>query len=123
LKSTIQEFLVKVYSGQVKVLDDDLMIIDHCISDNLPDRVGDDLPLEGWETDNFMMNPVVLDIHEYSKPPVGKSLGIYYTGNQMRAKTQFAPTEEGKKYYSLYKGGFMAALSVGSFAIVSVDAA
>lgn len=108
-----KNFLDKVIHGQVKVLDESLMIIDHCISDNLADRVGDDIDTEGWETENFMLNPVVLEIHDYSKPPVGKSLGVYKQGNQLRAKTQFAPTDEGKKYFQLYKDGYMNAFSVG----------
>ncbi len=106
-----------VFGSDIKVLDDDQMIIDHCISDDQPDRVNDDISLDGWDLDNFMANPVVLDIHDYGAPPIGKAVEVYKQGNQLRAKTQFAPTERGKLYFELYKGGFMRAFSVGFMAL------
>lgn len=110
---TVQNFLNKEFTSVVKILDEENMILDHCVSDDQPDRVGDDIDQKGWDTKNYMMNPVVLDGHDYSKPPVGKCLSLYTKDNQLRAKTQFAPTEEGKKYFQLYKSGFMSAFSVG----------
>lgn len=113
MTKAVEKFMQKEFNAQVKVLDETNMTIDHCISDSLPDRVGDDINQDGWDSKNFLANPVVLDCHDYSKPPIGKCLKLYRQGNQTRAITQFAPTDEGKKYFGLYKDGFMSAFSVG----------
>lgn len=92
------------------------MVIDHAISDDGEDRDGDDITLDAWQTDNFMRNPVVLEAHNSVGVPVGKCIALYREGNQLRAKTQFAPTERGRMLYELYKDGFMSAFSVGFMA-------
>lgn len=109
----MSKVLNKVFNSTVKVLDDQNMIIDHCISDELPDRAGDVVYQDGIDNKEYMANPVVLDAHNYEKESVGKCLKLYRQGNQTRAQTQFAPTDEGKKYYALYKDGFMKAFSIG----------
>lgn len=108
----LSKVLNKVFNATVKVLDEENMIIDHCISDEAPDRVGDVVYQDGIDTKDYMNNPVVLDSHTYDKPSVGKCLRLYRQGNQTRAQTQFAPTDDGKKYYALYKDGFMKAFSI-----------
>lgn len=100
----------------IKTIEDDngtLMIIDHAISDDAEDRDGDVIPLDAWKTQNFLHNPVVLDAHDHMAPPVGKCLKLYTEAGQLRAETQFAPTERGKMYFELYKQGFMRGFSVG----------
>lgn len=108
-----KKFIQKEINSITKVVDDNEMTIDHCISDGTEDRVGDDINQKGWIIKDYMLNPVVLDGHNYSKPPIGKCLKLYQQGNQTRAVTKFAPTDEGKKYFQLYKSGFMSAFSVG----------
>lgn len=112
--------MVKIYNpGRVLVVkaeegeDPESMIIDHAISDEAEDRDGDVILLDAWETANFLQNPVVLDAHSQEAPPIGRCIELYKDGSQLRAKTQFAPTERGKMYYELYKNGFMRAFSVG----------
>lgn len=77
------------------------------------DRDGDDISLDGWDTENYMRNPVVLEAHDMCGLPIGKCIALYRQGNQLRAKTQFANTERGKLLYELYRDGFMSAFSVG----------
>lgn len=105
--------LKSYFSTDCKSENDEQMIIDHAISDNQEDRDGDDIMLEAWDTENYMRNPVVCEAHNQSQPVIGKCLTIYKQGDQLRAKTQFAPTERGKMFYQLYKDGFMSAFSVG----------
>lgn len=107
------KFITKEMYTKTKVLDEENMTLDHCISDDVEDRVGDDIDQKGWITNSYLQNPVVLDCHNYDRPPIGKCLKLYLQGNQTRAITQFAPTDEGKKYFQLYKSGFMSAFSVG----------
>lgn len=92
------------------------MIIDHAISDDAEDRDGDDISMDAWQTDNYLRNPIVLEGHNSALPAIGKCIELYKAGNQLRAKTEFAPTERGKMFYELYKGGFMGAFSVGFIA-------
>lgn len=101
------------FSTDCKSEDDAQMVIDHAISDDVEDRDGDDIMLDAWDTENYLRNPVVCEAHNQGQPVIGKCIAIYKQGNQLRAKTQFAPTERGKMFYELYKGGFMSAFSVG----------
>lgn len=104
----------KQYTGLsvIKILDEEKMILDHCISDELEDRDGDIVLLNSWDFGNYLRNPIVLESHDAWKLPVGKCVELYVAGNQLRAKTQFAPTERGKELFALYKNGFMHAFSV-----------
>jgi hypothetical protein len=104
---------IKAINAKLDIQDEAKMIIDHCISDSLPDRVDDVMNTEGWETSNYLANPVVLENHDYALPAVGKCLKLYIKENQLRAVTQFADTEKGKMYYNLYKNDFQRAFSVG----------
>jgi HK97 family phage prohead protease len=109
----MDEFLNKSFGADATMVDEKSQTLDHCISDGAPDRVGDDINQDGWETKNYMLNPVVLDNHNYHEPPIGKCLKVYRKGDQMRAVTQFAPTVKGQQYFELFKDGYMNAFSVG----------
>lgn len=86
-------------------------------STNAPDRVGDVIHAEGWDLTNFKKNPVIQPFHDYEALPVAKAVDIYTRDNSLRFKPKFAV--DIPKYdlpgimYSLYKGGFMSAFSVG----------
>ena len=41
-----------------------------------PDRSDDIVTLEGWETENYIKNPVFLWAHNYSIPPVGRTVNL-----------------------------------------------
>jgi HK97 family phage prohead protease len=51
--------------------------------------------------------------HDYTKPAVGKALGIAVLGDSLRARVQFAPTALGRELDTLYSQGFMRAWSIG----------
>ena len=104
--------LQKNYLATDKAIDEEQRIIDHAISDDAEDRDGDDITLDAWQTDNYMRNPVVCEAHNSCEPAIGKCISLYKQGNQLRAKTQFAPTERGLMFFELYKGGYMNAFSV-----------
>ena len=61
----------------------------------------------------FMKNPVLLQAHDYSQPSVGKFLNLEVTKEGLEGTVEFAPTEMGKEYWELYKGGYQSAFSVG----------
>lgn len=77
------------------------------------DRHKEILVSKGVITDSFMSNPVMLDIHDSRKYPVGKVTEVKVTKESVEFSFEFADTEEGQKLEKLYNGGFMNAFSVG----------
>ena len=63
--------------------------------------------------DVFMKNPVLLKFHNYWSESVGKIVDLTHDDFGMIMEVEFAPTEEGRKFASLYKGGYMNAFSIG----------
>ncbi len=85
-------------------------------SDDTPDRDGDVVTVEGWDLKNYLRNPVFLWAHDYSIPPVGKSVRTWRENGKLMFDIQFP--EKGiypfaDLVYNLYKGGFLNATSVG----------
>lgn len=90
-------------------------IIEAVVASESEDRHGEILELKGLDTSKYMENPVVLWAHDYSQPPIGKTLSLRKSGGKLVAKIQFAINEDSfaHKIYKLYKGGFMKAFSIG----------
>ena len=82
-------------------------------SDFSKDRDGDRLNPNGWVLDNFLKNPVLLEAHNYSLPAIGKVKKIWVEDGKLKFIPEFAPTERGKEFKTLYENGFMTAWSVG----------
>lgn len=85
-------------------------------SDATPDRDGDIIMPEGWDLKNYNMNPVFLWAHDYSIPPIGKSIKTWVEKGKLLFDIVFP--EKGiypfaDTVYNLYKGGFLNATSVG----------
>lgn len=85
-------------------------------SNELQDRDREVLKANGWETENYLKNPVVLFAHDNHQPPVAKTEEIKVSGEKMIFKIKF-PKEGDYPFadtiYKLYRGGFMNASSVG----------
>ena len=78
------------------------------------DRQGESLNPIGWQTDNYLKNPVVLYGHDYKvNRPVGKTLRVYIEENQLRFDVQFNDTSLGQEIFNLMKDGYLNAVSVG----------
>jgi uncharacterized protein len=90
-------------------------IIEAVIASESKDRHGEILELKGLDTSKYMQNPVVLWAHNYSHPPIGKTLSLRKSEGKLIAKIQFAINEDSfaHKIYKLYKGGYMKAFSIG----------
>ena len=57
------------------------------------DRAGDVIRAEGWELDNYRLNPVVLWAHRHDLLPVGKSVDVWVESGALMATIEFAPTD------------------------------
>lgn len=90
-------------------------IIEAIVATESEDRHGEVLELKGLDTSNYMKNPVVLWAHDYSQPPIGKTLTLKKKDGKLIAKIKFAIDEDSfaHKIYRLYKGGYMKAFSIG----------
>jgi len=90
-------------------------IIEAIVASDSQDRHGEILDLKGLDTSKYMQNPVVLWAHDYSQPPIGRTLSLRKSEGKLIAKIQFAINEDSfaHKIYKLYKGGFMKAFSIG----------
>ncbi len=86
------------------------------ISTGTVDRDGDILDPGGWDTSQFMTNPVVLFAHDYHSLPVAKAVGMSHTDTALIATTEF-PAKGTYAFadtvYDMLKSGFLNATSVG----------
>jgi hypothetical protein len=89
-------------------------------SEEVADRDGDIISIDGWELANFKKNPVLLWLHGYGGRdlPIGraKSIGVKEIGG--KKKLVFEPefediTDEGKTIARFYDEGWLKAWSVG----------
>jgi HK97 family phage prohead protease len=77
------------------------------------DRFGDTVQPGGMKNQNYRRNPVVLWAHNYTIPPIAKSLWEKPDGKGVRMKMQFDVRDEAMEVYRLYKEGYLNAFSIG----------
>jgi len=107
------EKITKNITEQKISTNDEEMSIVHYITTEGSDRYGDIVRADGMDDKAYSKNPIVLYGHDYNSFPIGKSLWRKkYIANGVSgilAKTQFAPTEDGKEVYQLWKNGYLNA--------------
>ncbi len=77
------------------------------------DRAGDVIRAEGWELDNYRLNPVVMWTHRHDLLPVGKSVDVWVENGALMATVEFAPTEFAQQVRRMFEEGFLRGVSVG----------
>lgn len=85
-------------------------------SDESTDRYGDIVRVKGWKLDAYQKNPVVLWSHRSGDPPIARATRTAVEGDALVIDAQFAAKETypfADTIFSLYKGGFLKAVSVG----------
>jgi HK97 family phage prohead protease len=100
----------------LRALDPNSRIIRFVLSDGSVDRMGDTIDPDGWETDAFMRNPVILWAHDSSAPPIGRALNVWSDGTRLMADIEFVPAETyafADTIYQLVLRKFLSAGSVG----------
>lgn len=105
----------KVYSAEIKDINEDQMTLVATISTSAKDRMDESVSHDGVNLKDYQKNPIVLWAHDYSQPPIAKALWVKKdnAAQGLISKMQFAPTEMGKEIFGLYKGGYMKAFSIG----------
>jgi len=101
----------------VKETDDSRVLVFDGSTEGI-DRMDEAINADGWELANYEKNPVFLWAHDYSMPPIGRSVKTWIDKrvHRLKFKIEFADAETypfADTIYRLFKGGFMNAVSVG----------
>ncbi len=115
-KKYLASAVVKALSDATASATDESGTFEVIISTEDVDRHGDVVRVDGWDTTNYMNNPVVLCNHEWWDLPVGMCTELRTEGNKLIAKGKFAPADANPKAQmvrKLYDLGMMRATSVG----------
>ncbi|MGA2788076.1 MAG: HK97 family phage prohead protease [Verrucomicrobiota bacterium] len=99
----------------VKDVAGDAPQLDFIATDETLDRYNEVVKLNGWQTDNYMANPVVPDCHDYSSIAriLGRTVSLTVT-DQMVNRVEFClDNPMGALAYKMAKGGFIKSESVG----------
>ncbi|MFA5634107.1 MAG: phage major capsid protein [Candidatus Dojkabacteria bacterium] len=107
----------KIFNAKVKDLGEGKL--EAIVSTNDVDRHGEIVDIEGIDITNYEKNPVVMWAHDYSLPPIARTLSL--TKEKIGKKTvlktvmEFATgiSELAREVYNLYREGFMNAFSIG----------
>jgi len=83
-------------------------------SDETVDRAWEVIEVVGWETTNYMKNPIILFGHDYRDIDniIGRATEVINNGKQLIVKGVFASTEAGQTARQLYDEGILKTVSV-----------
>ena len=107
------EMIRKFYNGVIKETNEEERTLTVLITTPAKDRMGESVDAKGVNLENYKKNPVVLWAHNYSIPPIAKTLWIKKSKEGITAKPQFAKTAFAEEIFQLYKDGFLNAWSIG----------
>lgn len=110
----------RVFPGCVKKIDTEKGTVDADVSREEPDRIGDAVMVDGWDTENFEKNRVVPWMHDYRLPPIGTGIDVVKAPPALVGTTLFwqGDGEWGdfaREIFAMYASEppFMSAFSVG----------
>jgi HK97 family phage prohead protease len=113
----MDKIIRKSFETVSKAVDLEQGIFEAMITTEATDRTGDIVRAHGADIANYMMNPVVMWAHDYTQPPIGKTLSIeVIAGTGLKARFQFPPVgtyEHADTIHRLWAGGFINATSIG----------
>ncbi len=90
--------------------------VDFVISTGALDRYNSTIAVEGWQTENFEKNPVVLWAHDDSIPAIGRAADVRVERGRLKSRAVFAERDVhplAETIYQLIKARFIGAASVG----------
>ena len=103
----------KYFTPEVKLMESEEKTIIAKISCHDIDADGDLVYASGCDMSRYQKNPVVMFAHDYTQAPVAKATELRITAEGVEAKIVFADTQRANDMWSLVKGGFLRAHSVG----------
>jgi HK97 family phage prohead protease len=115
----------KSFSVISKAIDAEQGIFEAMITTEATDRGGDIVRASGAKLDNYLKNAVVMWVHDYSQPPIGKTLSIeIIPGTGLKAQWQFSEwgiNPQADITRRLWSAGFLNATSIGFIPIKSTN--
>ena len=107
------DVLCNIDNSTVKELGEGLF--EAVVTTSAPDRHGENIATEGIETENYMLNPVVLYGHDYSGLPIGKAISLKTYKNKLTARFQLATDilPFADTVGQMIKAGYLNAVSIG----------
>ncbi len=100
---------------EVKDVAGEAPMLDFIATDETVDRYNECIKLDGWNTDNYLANPVVPDCHNYDSVAriLGRTVSLKIS-DKMVNRVEFAlDNPMGNMAYKMAKGGFIKSESVG----------
>ena len=88
------------------------------ISTGALDRYNSTIAVEGWKTENFEKNPVVLWAHDDSIPAIGRAANVRVEGGRLKSRATFAERDVhplADTVYQLIKAASSAPLRLAGF--------
>lgn len=99
---------------QKEINEEEMSVVAWGNKSDIIDRSYEIIDDDAWDLSNFEKNPVIALFHDYHSLPVGRAAWTrVIKGQGLRFKVKFAPTEEGREIFKLYKEGFLNAFSIG----------
>jgi HK97 family phage prohead protease len=89
---------------------------DFVISTGALDRYNSTISVEGWKTENFEKNPVVLWAHDDTIPAIGRAENVRVEDGRLKSRAVFAERDAhplADTIFQLIKARFIGAASVG----------
>jgi HK97 family phage prohead protease len=115
----IHDIRKSAFVPELRSIDEKARTIEFVASTESTDRYGDIIRVAGWQTANYMRNPVFLWGHRSQDPPIGKTVSLTKEAGARPALVQTVEFADAKTYpfadtiFNLYRGGFMKSVSVG----------
>jgi hypothetical protein len=100
-------------SAAPETLDRKARTIEFVITTARQDRQGDIVEPKGLNIQEYLQNPVFLWAHDLESPPIGKTLSVTVSPDNIRIKVEFAKTDQANEIFELYAGGFLRCCSIG----------
>ena len=110
------ESTIIVRAMDVEIKSDGERAFDFTISTASVDRYGDTIAVGGWKLENFKKNPVVLWMHDNTRPPIAQAANVRVEGGALKARVVFdAPEIDpfAEQIFQKLKTGTIRATSVG----------
>ena len=119
------ELIYKEFESEIKAIDEKNLIVEHFITTETKDRMGDIVRADGMK---IRGRPVVLWAHGrdiMGREPIAKPLSIkpekFKNKDGLLAKTQFYPDETGQRLFAKATQGYCPSWSIGFMIIRSKD--
>lgn len=113
---TADALVRKQFAVETKAIDDLARTVTATITTGDVDRDNDTIAPDGWELEEYLRSPVVLWAHDSRQPPIARAISVLRVDNGLQSTAQFPPVGVypfADMVFSLIKGGFIKATSVG----------